>query len=85
MSRAGKLLSKAGGAHAARAAELLSRGVGLIRQSHEAGDADLSHEIMEANMLLQTVEKSMTSGDQVLTSSTSDPFTSARPERVTAT
>lgn len=60
MSRAGKLLLRAGGGpHAARAAELLHRGVGLVRRSHEAGEADLSHEIMEADMLLQRAQQSL--------------------------
>jgi len=58
MSRGGKVLSHAGGStHAARAEELLRRGLGLIRQSHQAGEADLSHEIMEAEMLLRTLDR----------------------------
>jgi len=52
MCRGGKVLLRAG--QASRAAELLHQGVGLIRQSHEAGEADLSHEIMEADMLLKS-------------------------------
>uniref|UniRef100_A0A7S2DA23 MalT-like TPR region domain-containing protein n=1 Tax=Alexandrium andersonii TaxID=327968 RepID=A0A7S2DA23_9DINO len=55
MTRAGKVLLRAGGeGHRARAAELLHRGAGLVRQSHEAGEADLMHEIMEAEMLLES-------------------------------
>merc|ERR1712232_584466 len=66
MSRAGKLLSRAGKAHASRASELLSRGRDLIRQSHEAGEADLSHEILEANMLLQTLQTGIASDAQAV-------------------
>jgi len=57
MSRGGKLLSRLGDGHAARACELLHRGVGLVKASHDAGEANLSHEIMDANMLLQRLEQ----------------------------
>eukprot|EP00747_Dinoflagellata_sp_TGD_P115721 gnl/TRDRNA2_/TRDRNA2_172225_c3_seq1.p1 gnl/TRDRNA2_/TRDRNA2_172225_c3~~gnl/TRDRNA2_/TRDRNA2_172225_c3_seq1.p1 ORF type:complete len:604 (-),score=155.23 gnl/TRDRNA2_/TRDRNA2_172225_c3_seq1:100-1734(-) len=59
MLRAGRLLSKlpdSDGIHTARACELLERGVALVRLSHEQGDADLAHEIMEADMLLRSLE-----------------------------
>jgi len=54
MSRAGKALLRSGNeAVAARARELLHEGLGLVRKAHEAGEADLSHEILEAEMLLR--------------------------------
>merc|ERR1712150_95807 len=55
MSRGGKVLSRIGGTHITRARELLDRGLKLIRQSHDAGEANLSHEILEADMLLKSL------------------------------
>merc|ERR1711957_1060195 len=47
MSRAGKLLLRASEERfAQRAAELLERGLQLIKGSHDSGEADLSHEVM---------------------------------------
>jgi len=63
MSRGGKVLSRLGSAYVGRACELLHRGAGLIRQSHEAGDADLSHEVFEAEALLGRLERSVREGD----------------------
>lgn len=59
MSRSGKVLLRSGDASLApRAGELLQRGLGLIRQSHEAGEADLSHEILEVDVLLHSLKTS---------------------------
>merc|ERR1712098_525842 len=49
-TRAGKLLSRLGSTHTARAQELLHRGVGLVKLSHDDGEANLSHEIMDGNL-----------------------------------
>eukprot|EP00928_Gymnodinium_smaydae_P004191 TRINITY_DN11457_c0_g1_i1.p1 TRINITY_DN11457_c0_g1~~TRINITY_DN11457_c0_g1_i1.p1 ORF type:complete len:808 (-),score=135.98 TRINITY_DN11457_c0_g1_i1:87-2510(-) len=54
MSRGGKVLLRTEDRTlAGRAAELLERAAVLIRGSHDAGEADLSHEILEADALLQ--------------------------------
>ena len=45
MSRAGKVLLRCG--HDATAVELLRNGQRLIREAHEAKEADLAHEILE--------------------------------------
>jgi len=67
MARAGKVLSRiGGGAHAARARELLGRGVELIRQSHDAGEADLSHEVLEGEMLLRSFQHQPQQDDPVM-------------------
>merc|ERR1711953_1009156 len=60
MARAAKVLSRATAAvenssHRERAIELLERGLGLIRSSHKAEEADLSHEIMDAEVLMRTL------------------------------
>lgn len=57
MTRGAKVLSRLGSTHVDRALQLLHRGVGLVKQSHEAGDANLSHEIMEGNMLMRRLEE----------------------------
>merc|ERR1712232_641334 len=64
MSRGGKALLRAvDGGHtdfAGRAQELLERAVVLIKRSHDASEADLSHEVMEAEVLLrQARERSL--------------------------
>mmetsp|Transcript_106384 Transcript_106384/g.211338 ORF Transcript_106384/g.211338 Transcript_106384/m.211338 type:complete len:892 (+) Transcript_106384:65-2740(+) len=58
MARAAKVLSRASSAldnssYRERAIELLERGLGLIRSSHKAEEADLSHEIMDAEVLMR--------------------------------
>jgi len=57
MSRGAKVLSRAGGSKA-RACALLQRGKALIQGSHDAGEADLWHEIASADMLLRELEGS---------------------------
>lgn len=59
MSRGGKVLMKSDGGldMEQQATKLLDRGRELIRLSHEAGEADLSHEVLEAEMLLKTLQK----------------------------
>merc|ERR1712157_693956 len=50
MCRAGKVLVNAGGEHnARRAAELLQRGKALVQSSQDAGEANLQHEILQAD------------------------------------
>lgn len=54
MSRSGKLLSRLEQDDSRRqAAELVSRGKDLIQKSHDAGEANLTHEIMEAETMLK--------------------------------
>eukprot|EP00443_Scrippsiella_acuminata_P107222 CAMPEP_0115577800 /NCGR_PEP_ID=MMETSP0272-20121206/3259_1 /TAXON_ID=71861 /ORGANISM="Scrippsiella trochoidea, Strain CCMP3099" /LENGTH=874 /DNA_ID=CAMNT_0003012623 /DNA_START=1 /DNA_END=2622 /DNA_ORIENTATION=- len=66
MSRGGKVLEKAGGIdNAARAAELLRRGRDLIQHSHDAGEADLRHEVLEADMLLQALNRQVKTFPQI--------------------
>eukprot|EP00812_Abedinium_dasypus_P012874 NODE_637_length_1432_cov_349.092956.p1 GENE.NODE_637_length_1432_cov_349.092956~~NODE_637_length_1432_cov_349.092956.p1 ORF type:complete len:426 (+),score=172.18 NODE_637_length_1432_cov_349.092956:3-1280(+) len=57
MSRGGEVLSRAGDVYRGRAAKLLARGVQLISGSHDAGEADLSHEIWRAEALLRGLEE----------------------------
>eukprot|EP00435_Cladocopium_sp_Y103_P053685 s1995_g17.t1 len=52
MSRAGKLLLRCGD-HNGLAVSLLRDGQRLIREAHEAKEADLAHEILEVDLLLQ--------------------------------
>jgi len=58
MSRGAKVLSRVGGGSKARACALLQRGKALIQGSHDAGEADLWHEIASADMLLRELEGS---------------------------
>lgn len=56
MSRAGQVLMNAGSKSRQRAKDLLTRGVALIQGSHDAGEADLSYEVMQAQTLLRELE-----------------------------
>lgn len=59
MSRGAKVLHRVGGGdNARRAGELLRRGKGLLQHSHDKGEADLRHEIMDADSLLRSLERS---------------------------
>ncbi|CAE6935416.1 Nphp3 [Symbiodinium natans] len=54
MSRAGKLLLRAGGAREeAYALQLLRRGRPLIQEAHDAEEANLAHELLEVDLLVQ--------------------------------
>lgn len=58
MSRAAKLLARIGGEpHIGRAEKLLRRGKALVQSSHDAGEANLQHEILEAESLLVTLNR----------------------------
>eukprot|EP00929_Paragymnodinium_shiwhaense_P074720 TRINITY_DN38245_c0_g1_i1.p1 TRINITY_DN38245_c0_g1~~TRINITY_DN38245_c0_g1_i1.p1 ORF type:complete len:807 (-),score=184.21 TRINITY_DN38245_c0_g1_i1:372-2735(-) len=58
MIRSGKLLHESGDRSLRpKALDLLNEGVTLIQQSHDAGEADLSYELMQANMLLQSMQR----------------------------
>jgi len=67
MTRSGKVLDRisdgpGGAGHARRAAELLEQGRGLVQGAHDAGLADLRHEVLEADMLLQRIGRSLEGG-----------------------
>lgn len=57
MCRGAKALARSGDpVLVPRAVELLQRGMDLIRKSHDDGEANLSHEILEAQLLLQSLQ-----------------------------
>lgn len=58
MCRAAKVLFESGAQSLRpRALSLLERGMNLVRQSHESGEADLSYELMKADMLLHSLRQ----------------------------
>lgn len=55
MSRSGKVMLRSKDVTLrGRAAELLAKGRDLIQQSQDAGEAELTHEVLEADLLLHT-------------------------------
>lgn len=57
MCRAAKVLDRIGGdGNLRRAVDLLYRGKALVQGSHDAGEANLQHEILEAETLLRSLE-----------------------------
>lgn len=59
MCRGAKVLERIGGAdNLRRAVELLQRGKALVQMSHDTGEANLLHEIMEMETLQQSLNRS---------------------------
>ena len=53
MSRAGKLLLRSGAEDEAYALQLLRQGRQLIQDAHDAKEANLAHELLEVDLLVQ--------------------------------
>ena len=53
MSRAGKLLLRSGAEDEVYALQLLRQGRQLIQEAHDAKEANLAHELLEVDLLVQ--------------------------------
>merc|ERR1712217_983293 len=69
MSRGAKVLARiCSASYSQRIGELAQRGLTLIKQSHDAGEAELSHEILSAELLLKSAENPTSASNQAMAS-----------------